>query len=237
MTAAPLHAVHDALVALKPVDPGLRSAVTLRRDSAFLSLLSADDPRTWAVVHSTGSTWFSLVVDGHYTRDVIDVDLSEPEMREHLAELVAIALSHLRGESRMLRAGGLRRLAVAVDDRELLLFAPLRRVLARLSPLRSRRARSQIHRAAQGLLVDHRLPAIGDSWMIVHPQMWELLVDLDALQAGLAGSETWRRSVEGRRIRRELSGEALLLADALADLGLVDVAVSLADLAAQIEAC
>ena len=77
---------------------------------------------------------------------------------------------------------------------------------------------------------------MASSWMIVHPEMWELLVDLDALQAGLAGSRTWRRTREGRRLRRELSGECLLLTDALADLDLVDVAVGLSDLGAQIAA-
>lgn len=236
MTADPLREVRDALAELAPADPGIRSAVTLRRDSAFLSLLSASDPTAWAVVHSTGSTWFSLVVDGYYTHDVIDVDLSEGEMREHLAELVQIALAHLRGQSRRLRAGGLRRLAVTVGNDDVLLFAPIRRVPARLSPLRSRRTRSQLRRAAAGLLADHRLPAIADSWMIVRPEVWELLVDLDALQSGFAGSATWRRSAEGGRIRRELKGEALLLAESLADLGLVDVALGLADLAAQIEA-
>ncbi|QMU97789.1 hypothetical protein FVO59_11660 [Microbacterium esteraromaticum] len=235
MTADPLRDVRDALAELAPADPGIRSAVTLRRDSAFLSLLSASDPTAWAIVHSTGSTWFSLVVDGHYTRDVIDVDLTDREMREHLAALVDIALAHLHGGSRLIRRAGRHRLAVAVDGAELLLFAPLDRMLARFSPLRARRVRARLSRAADGLLADRRLPPIEDSWMIVHPETWELLVDLDALQAGLAGSSTWRRTTEGGRIRRELAGEALLLADALAELGLVDVAVGLSDLAAQID--
>ena len=236
MTADPLHDVRAALIALKPVDAGIRSCVTLRSDSAFLSLLSTSDPTRWAVVHSTGATWFSLVVDGHFTRDIIDVDLSADEVREHLAGLVRIAVPHLDGKSRLTRRSGRRRLAVAVDDEEVLLFAPLSRLLARLSPLRRWRIRRRAQLAAAGLLADHRLPGMASSWMIVHPEMWELLVDLDALQAGLAGSRTWRRTREGRRLRRELSGECLLLADALADLDLVDVAVGLSDLGAQIAA-
>jgi len=236
VVADPLRDVRAALIALKPVDGSIRSCVTLRSDSAFLSLLSTSDPGRWAVVHSTGATWFSLVVDGHFTSDIIDVDLNADEVREHLATLVRIAIPHLDGRSRPTRRSGRRRLAVVVDGEEVLLFAPVDRLLARLSPLRRRRARRGAQHAADGLLADHRLPGIASSWMIVNPEMWELLVDLDALQAGLASSRTWRRTREGRRIRRELSGEALLLADALAELDLVDVAVGLSDLRARISA-
>lgn len=238
MTAERASDAFAVLAALRPEDPGIRSSITRRRDAVFLSPVSADDPTKWAVVHATEMTWFSLVVDGHYVRDVIDVDASLMRTGEHLGGLVAVAVAHLQGASRALRpgAGRLGRLAVSLDDEEHLLYAPLSRLLARLSPLRSRRARGRIGDAAEGLLSDHGLPHLSQSRLIVHPDMWDQLADIDLLQAGLAGSATWGRGSAGRRLRQELAGEALLIAVAVAERGLVDVAVGLADIAAQLDA-
>ena len=237
MTRTPGRTARDALIALQPDAPGIRCAVTMR-EGATLSMLNVDDPSRWAVVHSADSTWFSLVVDGHYSRDVIDVDAPDDRVDDHLTELVAIAVAHLEGASRVLRRGPgrLRRLEVAVGDEDHLLFAPLARHLARIPLLRSRLVRARLPRVADELLDGCGLPSIADSWMIVSAEAWDLLADIDALQAGLAGSRTWRRTGEGRRLRFELHGEALMLAAALAELGLVDVAVGLSDIAAQLDA-
>lgn len=99
-----------------------------------------------------------------------------------------------------------------------------------------RRLRSEIIARSEDLLSAYRLPPLSESHHVLAPRVGELVADIDAVKAGLAGSRTWSGTTEGRERRHALAAEARTIASALWDLELDLLAGSLCDLADDIDA-
>lgn len=99
-----------------------------------------------------------------------------------------------------------------------------------------RRLRSEIIARSEDLLSAHGLPPLAESHHVLALRVGELVVDVDAVRAGLAGSRTWSGTTEGRERRHALAAEARMIASALWDLELDLLAGSLCDLADDIDA-
>lgn len=82
---------------------------------------------------------------------------------------------------------------------------------------------------------DYNIPPISESDRILHPSVWELLADADALQAGLAGSRTWDLDREGVLLRAEQSREAKRIAACARRFDLESAAEALEEIATMLE--
>jgi hypothetical protein len=88
--------------------------------------------------------------------------------------------------------------------------------------------------SASELLNCYRLPPIHQSHSIVRTEAWELLADVDALQAELAGSLMWERGREAASRRAEVRRVCATMAARSGELGLDRLSVRLAHLAASL---
>ncbi|WP_435744016.1 hypothetical protein [Microbacterium sp. PMB16] len=98
-----------------------------------------------------------------------------------------------------------------------------------------RNARITIAQTADSLLREFALPPISESHFILHPDMWELLADIDTLQAGLAGSRTWGRTERGHHWRHRLAAEARRIAREVVRFGVWNAATELQQIADDLE--
>jgi hypothetical protein len=64
------------------------------------------------------------------------------------------------------------------------------------------------------------MPGIAESHFILSPDAWDLLADIDFLQARLAGSRAWERDMAGEGLRAEIAQACTALSLRAADLGL-----------------
>lgn len=103
------------------------------------------------------------------------------------------------------------------------------------SALGRRRARIRITRTADSLLREFAFPPISESHLILHPELWELLADIDAFQAGLAGTETWRRTEEGHVRLNRLAAEARRIAREIVRFDVWHTAAELQQLATDLQ--
>lgn len=83
------------------------------------------------------------------------------------------------------------------------------------------------NRSAEVLLDGYRLPPISESHLMVSPEAWNVLVDVDQLQADLAGSRTWERGADGIALRSVMHLTCATLSVRAADAGLESVSVRL----------
>lgn len=90
-------------------------------------------------------------------------------------------------------------------------------------------------RLSEELLVDYRIPHIAESHLILSPEAWDLIADIDLLQANVAGSRTWERNEEGALLRAQSALMARMLARHTTEHGLVAAADRLLALAEVIE--
>jgi hypothetical protein len=90
-------------------------------------------------------------------------------------------------------------------------------------------------RRSEELLVDYRFPHIAESHLILSPAAWNLIADIDLLQASVAGSRTWERNAEGALLRAQSALRARVLARHTTDHGLLAAADRLLGLAEVIE--
>lgn len=95
-----------------------------------------------------------------------------------------------------------------------------------------RRLARDSNRSAHSLLDDYRLPPLGESHSIVTPEVWEMLVDIDLLQASIAGSRTWESGANGSALRAEIRTTCAALGGCAMRAGLESVSTRLAALGA-----
>lgn len=88
--------------------------------------------------------------------------------------------------------------------------------------------------ASEALLDYYRLPPISEAHYILDGEMWELVVDIDQLQADLAGSRTWADGDIARALRMKFSNDAQRIADAVRAFGLEQTADSLGTISAEL---
>jgi len=94
---------------------------------------------------------------------------------------------------------------------------------------------SAIMDAAESILDAYRIPPISLSHFVLEPHLWEILAEIDLLQAGVEGGRTWRLTGEGNGIRRALASESRRLGRAVVEYGLVDASATLLDLAMRLD--
>jgi hypothetical protein len=94
--------------------------------------------------------------------------------------------------------------------------------------------RARILSESDAVLRGSRLPDIALSDHVLSPAAWELLADIDGLQADLAGSRTWDPGAGGSRI--QMADLAARLSARASRLGLVEIAERLRDLGQDIAA-
>lgn len=90
-------------------------------------------------------------------------------------------------------------------------------------------------RMAHGLLHPYRIPPISDSHYILAPQLWELIVEIDQLQADLSGSATWGLGSSSQGLRAKTAAAARRLSAEMRYYDLSDVSDGLMSVADEIE--
>lgn len=74
--------------------------------------------------------------------------------------------------------------------------------------------------SAETLSDCYRLPHISESHLVLLAEAWDVLADIELLQANLAGSLTWEPNAGGTSLLDELRQECATLRDRASGLGL-----------------
>ncbi|MDN3496928.1 hypothetical protein QL996_13380 [Planococcus sp. APC 4015] len=82
----------------------------------------------------------------------------------------------------------------------------------------------------EALLDGYRVPPLSESHLILRHEAWDLLADIDQLQADLAGSRTWDRGEDGRALRSEMRQACETLSIRADEIGLKSASVRLVEL-------
>ena len=91
------------------------------------------------------------------------------------------------------------------------------------------------NRLSEELLADYRIPHISRSHLILSAAAWNLIADIDLLQARVAGSRTWERNDEGVLLRARIAVDVGKLARSATEHGLTAASERLLGLAMVIE--
>ena len=91
------------------------------------------------------------------------------------------------------------------------------------------------NRLSEELLAYYRIPHISRSHLILSAAAWDLIAEIDLLQAKVAGSRTWELNEVGALLRAGIALEARELAQDATHRGMAEASDRLLGLAAIIE--
>lgn len=90
--------VEAALRALRPRQEGVNTDLGIRNGAGFLWMRRTTAPERWAVVWTPGGRWIALDVDGGFSLNHFDEEITDDELRRLLEQYVDIGLAYVVGD-------------------------------------------------------------------------------------------------------------------------------------------
>jgi hypothetical protein len=97
--------VEVVLRALRPQHEGVDTDLGIRKGAAFLRMRRTAAPERWAVVWTPGDRWFALDVDGGFSLNRFDEEITDGELQQLLERYVDVGLAYVLGDMAPTSAG------------------------------------------------------------------------------------------------------------------------------------